>query len=300
MLTPFVFAILAATLCEVSTAAGDLRVSILPLPPLLIDGQPARAHTQGLEIVSNVFYVTARREDTQPKRSLLLRTDSQRSDWDVWDITPLTADGALTSLDHPGGFQSDGRSLWIPLAESRRHGRSIIRRFPFSSITPGQPLAAETEFSVEDHIGALAVSTESKTLLGASWDTERVYLWDYSGKRLRTFSRPELSARDLGVSPSSNQPRGLTVQDWKFVQGQLFASGLFRDPAAEPSTPQSRLARFTGFAEPSFQSKVTSLPKQFGTELSREGLAISGGHAWFLPEDLGPSNRVFRASLPEL
>jgi hypothetical protein len=75
-----------------------------------------------LEIKSGKYYVTARRDDVHPRRALLLRTDARGTDWDVWDITPVDAHGALTTLDHPGGMQSDGDRLWIPLAESKRKG----------------------------------------------------------------------------------------------------------------------------------------------------------------------------------
>ena len=42
------------------------------------------------------------------------------------------------------------------------------------------------------------------------------------------------------------------------------------------------------------------MPKQNGTELAREAMAIADGLAYFLPGDLGASNRVFRVSLAEL
>src|SRR5262249_48366315 len=158
----------------------DLPVEVVKLAPLLIDGRPARAHTQGLEIASGAFYVTARRDDPPPKRAFLLRTDPGRLDWDSWDVTPLDSQGALTAFDHPGGMQKDGDRLWIPVAESRRNGRSVIRAFSISRLTVGQRPTPEFEFAVNDHIGALAV-LPTKRLLGASWDTETVYLWDAGG-----------------------------------------------------------------------------------------------------------------------
>jgi len=281
-------------------SAQELAMEEINLPPLRINGQPAKAHTQGLEIESGEYYVTARRDDVQPRRALLLRTAAQRSDWDVWDITPVDANGALTSLDHPGGMQSDGERLWIPLAESRRKGRSLIRAYRIADLVAGQPFQAELEFPVNDHIGAVAVSAAQRVVLGANWDTEIVYVWGFDGRLHRTLSGAELESRRLGVVTGPSGRSGLAVQDWKIVDDRLFASGLFRGTELAPESPQSRLVFFTGFMERGFQWRSTILPKQNETELAREGMAISNGLVYFLPEDLGASNRILRASIADL
>ncbi len=280
--------------------ADDLRVEVVKFPPLLIDGQLGRAHTQGLEIKSGKYYVTARRDDVQPRRALLLRTDAGGTAWDVWDITPVDARGALTTLDHPGGMQSDGDRLWIPLAESKRNGRSLIRVFPMAGMVSGQPLKTEFEFPVNDHIGALAVSADRRIVFGANWDTEAVYVWDFSGRLQRTLNGPELERPGLGVISGANGRAGLAVQDWKVVGDRLFASGLFRGPGVALDSPQSRLMSFADFSEPGFQRWSIQLPKQNGTELAQEAMAISDGLVHFLPDDLGTSNRIFRVSLADL
>jgi hypothetical protein len=276
----------------------DLAVSVIRLPSLQIAGQPARAHTQGLEIISDKFHVTARRDDVQPRRALLLRTDAGRTDWDIWDITN-DHDG-LTTLDHPGGIQSDGQHLWIPLGESKRHGRSLIRRFPLARLVPGETLKADFEFAVNDHVGAVAVFAEQKTLLGANWDTEMVYVWDFAGKLQRTLEGPALAAREIGVVSGANGRAGLAVQDWKMVNDRLFASGLFRGGSVASGVPQSCLMSFTNFLRSDFQQISISLPSQTHTELAQEAMAISGGQVHFLPEDLGASNRIFRVSVADL
>jgi hypothetical protein len=154
--------------------ADDLAVEAVGLPSLQIKGQAARAHTQGLEIIDGKYYVTARRDDVRPQRALLLRTALARTDWDVWDITPVDDQGEITTLDHPGGMQSDGMRLWIPLAESKRGGRSVIRAFQLKEMSVGQPLKSDFEFPVNDHIGAIAVSAESRLIYGASWGTQKI------------------------------------------------------------------------------------------------------------------------------
>ena len=283
-----------------SSLAEDLTVTAITLPALRVDGKPARAHTQGLEIKSGKYYVTARREDVAPKRALLLRTDALGAEWEVWDITPIDARSGLTTLDHPGGMQSDGERLWIPVAESKRKGRSLIRVFRISSLVPGQPLKPELEFPVNDHIGAVAVCTARRLVFGANWDTETVYVWDFDGRLQQTLNGAELQSRGLGVVSGANSRAGLAVQDWKVVGDRLFASGLFRGSGVVLGAPQSRLMSFADFPGPGLLWRSSALPEQNGTELAREAMAIADGVVYFLPDDLGASNRMFRVSLAKL
>ncbi|MHC1769954.1 MAG: DUF6454 family protein [Verrucomicrobiia bacterium] len=276
-----------------SWAADRLQYEELRLPSFHLAGQPARAHTQGLEIVADRFYVTARLEDSLPRRALLLRTERGRSDWDVWDITPSDASRQPGNLDHPGGMQSDGKRLWIPLAESRRNGRSLIRAFPLQGLTPGGQLKPDVEVGVDDHIGALAVSRDADIVLGASWDTETVYVWDCQGHLQRTLTGPFLRAWGLG---SADGEVGLAVQDWKILNREVFASGLLK--GANVSVPPSRLLVFESLLTGPARSRSVSLPELDTTELGREGMAIDKGVVYFLPEDLGDSNRLFRIPLP--
>ena len=38
--------------------AAELKLEVIPLPPLSIDGQPARAHSQGLVVTGSAYFVT--------------------------------------------------------------------------------------------------------------------------------------------------------------------------------------------------------------------------------------------------
>ena len=280
--------------------AGDLALESIKLPALRVNGQAAKAHTQGMEIAAGQYFVTARRDDVLPKQALLLRTGSTRTDWDVWDITPVDTVGGVMALDHPGGMQSDGRLLWVPLAESKRNGRSIIRVYSIAGLVAGQPAKAEFEFPVEDHIGAMAVSVDRRLVFGASWDTEKVYVWNWQGRLQRTLSSTELGSRGLGVVTGPNGRAGLAVQDWKVVGDRLFASGLFHAPGTAAVSPASRFMSFAGFLETHFQRWSVALPTQKGIELGNEAMTISEGLVHFLPEDLGASNQVFRVSLADI
>ena len=301
---PWVYLTLAATAMLAfggdDSRADELSIEVVRLPSLQIDGQPVRAHTQGLELVQGRYYVTARREDLFPKRALLLRTDTRGTNWEVWDITPADARGNLTAMDHPGGMQSDGKNLWIPLAESKRKGRSVIRVFPMAGMIPGQPLRPDFEFPMDDHIGAVAVDKGRNVVYGANWDTESGYVWDFQGNLKRILSRTEMESRGLGVVNGAHGGAGLAVQDWKVVNHRLIASGLFHGPGVTPELPQSRLMWFSDFLNPGFQRQAIVLPKEHGVELAHEAMAISDGSAYFLPEDLGVSNRIFRVSLADL
>lgn len=290
--------ILILTLAAVQWVPADIRV--VNLPPLQVDERPARAHTQGLELVGPDFFVTARREDLSPKRALLLRTRRGRADWDVWDVTPSPGVAGAARLDHPGGLQSDGQRLWIPVAESFRYGRTVIRVFSLERLRPGQPAVADWEFPVTDHVGALAVDAKQQRVFGASWDTETVYVWDYKGHLQRTLRGAELRPRKLGARSGADGYGGLTVQDWKTVDGRLFASGLFRDPMlATETTPRSKLLVFSNFLDPTFECEAVSLPTREGGELAREAMAVSGRDLYFLPDDLGATNRLYRVPLTE-
>lgn len=262
------------------------------LPPLVIDGVSARAHTQGLEVVDGVYWVTARREDRPEKVPLLLRSHVGADHWEVW-ILPVSD----PAMDHPGGVQSDGRRLWIPVAESRPKGRSVVQAYVLRDLVPGRPARPEREFPVDDHIGAVAVLVDPPRLLGANWDTLTVYQWDDTGRLIRSVSGPALRTLGLGFGETH---AGLTVQDWKGVGGRLLASGLWRGPGSVRPNPASRLVWFDGRGE-SPGVPVMDVPGlRPGVELSREGMAVANGWIHWLPEDLGPTNRVFRVPMPSV
>jgi len=280
--------------------ADDLTIDEIPLPALRIEGQPAKAHTQGFEVAGASYYVTARREDLRPKRALLLRTAKSATYWDVWNITPRDSGNAGMPLDHPGGMQSDGQRLWIPIAQSKPKSRSIIRVFPLAALIAGQPLKPQFELPVNDHIGAIAVSTNHNLVLGANWDTESVYVWDLQGNLKRTLIGSDLRLRGLGAVAGADPRSGVAVQDWKIIGDRLFASGLVRQPDAPATASKSRFVSFSNFPESDFQRSTTTLPLHQGTELAREAMAISDGAILLLPADLGVSNRIFRVALTNI
>ena len=194
-------------------------------------------------------------------------------------------------------MQSDGKRLWIPVAQSVRHGRSIIRVFSLANLVPGRAATSDFEFEVPDHIGAIAVAPGQQRVFGASWDTETVYVWNFQGRLQRTLDGPDLVSRNLGAVRGAGGHAGIAVQDWKVAGDRFFASGLFTESNSVPPPPRSRLLIFQKFLEPAFECQTIRLPLREGTEIAQEAMAVSGGSVYFLPEDLGATNRVFRTSL---
>jgi hypothetical protein len=291
-------ATLVLTAMKVTSATAEFET--IGLPPLQIDGQTARAHTQGLEVIGEQYYVTARLESVVPKRAILLRTEAHRTRWDIWDITPNSVADVKAHLDHPGGMQSDGKRLWIPVAESVPHGQSVIRVFAFEHLVSGQAAVSDFDFRIADHIGAIAVELRQKLVFGANWDTETVYVWNFEGHLQRTMNGLELKSRSLGSVRGPGGRAGVAVQDWKCVGDRFFASGLFRDPESPTAGARSRLLIFERFLDPAFDCRTINLPTGEHTELAQEAMAISAGFVHFIPEDLGASNRLFRTSLDGL
>src|SRR5262249_42658859 len=147
---------------------------------------------------------------------------------------------------------------------------------------------------VVDHIGALAVATNQSLVLGASWDTETVYVWDLKGRLQRTLTGLELKSRNLGIVSGPGGHPGVAVQDWKMYGDRLYASGLFGDPGGTALRPRSRLLVFTHFLEAKCACETIPLPNEQPVELAQEAMVLSRDFLYYLPENLGSSNRCFR------
>jgi hypothetical protein len=72
---------------------------------------------------------------------------------------------------HPGGIDHDGAHIWVPVAEYRPDSRSIVYR-----VDPGT-LAATEVFRFPDHLGAVVVDTDDRSLHAVSWGARRFYRW---------------------------------------------------------------------------------------------------------------------------
>lgn len=280
------------------------------LPPLRDGARPMRAHTQGLVWASGRWWVTARREDVSPRSALLLAWRPGTDTWDHWELSAKPGFPGDPVLDHAGGFQMEGNRLWIPLAESRRRGRSVVAAYDVNGLTRGPRAVPAIEFPVPDHVGAIAVmrsasfgsSTGSTILLGASWDTESVYGWSTDGNREFLWNGGALQSRGLGPGPRGSTEGGVAVQDWKWQDGRLYASGLSLDHSGTNAPPYGRLLIFSDIGNPKAVVDARVVPRWQGMELAREAMFpdADGRGIWFLPADLALANRLVRVELGAL
>jgi hypothetical protein len=141
----------------------------------------------------------------------------------------LIADLALGegSIYHPGGIDFDGKSLWVPVAEYRPNSRSIVYR-----VDPDTMEATEV-FRVADHLGALAVNTDDRTLHGVSWGSRRFYRWTLGrGDTVTNAAEPLDALRTL------NPSHYVDYQDCKYVGSRrMLCSGVTeirQRPGAQP------------------------------------------------------------------
>lgn len=168
-------------------------------------------------------------------------------------------------LFHPGGFDVDDTSLWIPVAEYRPNSRAVIQR------RSRQTLQLLSSFPIPDHIGALAVAESTLTL--ANWDSRAFYTCSFDGKILQ--KRPN--------------PNPTSYQDIKFRYGTLIASGLY---------PKPRKGGAVEWLDPETLTPLQSIPfglTDRGTAFTHEGMDLRDNLLYLLPED-SPS-RLFVFSL---
>ena len=210
-----------------------------------IEIKAATFHVQGVDFDADRFWVTS--VDSANRKGYLQEFKIATGEW-VRRVELQDGDRF-----HPGGFGTDSKSLWIPVAEYRRASSAVIQR------RSKQSLELEDSFRVADHIGCLAVTPEY--LIGGNWDSRDFYLWDRHGKLIRKIA----------------SETGNAYQDMKFDGGMLVASGVLADRSGAMDwleVPSMRLVR-----------RVATPQTDRGASFSREGMAIRGKQLMLLPED---------------
>jgi hypothetical protein len=212
-------------------------------------------HVQGVDTDSRHVWVTS--VDT-PGRKGYLQEFSRGSGGLLRSVEVQEGDRF-----HPGGFATDDRSLWIPVAEYKRNSSALIQR------RDKQSLKLEYEFAVPDHIGCIAVNPEF--LVGGNWDSLDFYVWDHRGNLVNKIS-----------STTSN-----AYQDMKFDSGYLVASGLLPDRTGAVDWIEFPLMKLV--------HRLRAGKTDRGQVFTREGMAIRDGLLLLLPED--DSSRLFFFSI---
>ena len=138
-------------------------------------------HPQGLLKTGDRFLLTSV-EVFGPKEGLTQGAPGSRSG--IGHLFVFDRDGRLLhdlttgkgACFHPGGIDSDGDFVWIPVAEYRPDSSTVIYRLNLTS------LELDEAFRVDDHIGGLVIDRSRNRIHGVSWGSKRFYTWDLEGR----------------------------------------------------------------------------------------------------------------------
>ena len=108
---------------------------------------------------------------------------------------------------HPGGLASDGEFLYVPVSEYRPDSSCHIYKV---NVETFQQVGEPVKF--KDHVGALSIDRERKRIYGMSWNSARIYVWDYDWKLLYLNPNPILN---------------VGYQDMDFIGGNTLACSGF-------------------------------------------------------------------------
>jgi len=248
-------------------------------------------HPQGMVRIGERFYMSSVEINERTQRFAEPR--------DGLDRTPGRGRGHLYEFDaegrllrsltlaegdiyHPGGIDFDGTHIWMPVAEYRPNGRSIVYR-----VDP-RSMQAEEVFRFADHIGGLVMDRAGGTLHGVSWGSRRFYAWPIGadGRPTNLDARPEALRRP-------NPSHYVDYQDCKSVgDGLALCSGLNTYRPQGPSGPAFALGGVELVdllrVQPVFQLPV-ELWTERGLPMTQNPFFVAphgnGLRFWFAPED---------------
>lgn len=162
---------------------------------------------------------------------------------------------------HPGGFDANATSFWIPVAEYRRNSSAVIQK------RNRKTLALESSFVVKDHIGCVAVAKNQ--LYAGNWDARQVYEFTFDGREIRR--------RD--------NPSQVRFQDMKFRKSRLIGSGLTAGPGVVEFLHPDTLASL-------FRLEFGKTDR--GVVYTHEGMDFDGERLYFVSEDAPSRLFIFR------
>jgi hypothetical protein len=229
--------------------AGEHLNALRALPAVALQGETH--HVQGIDVHDATLWVSS--VDAKSKRGWVFVFD--RSTGKLKHSVEVQSGDRF----HPGGLSRDGSSIWVPVAEYRRSSTTNIQKRHAGT------LALQTEFAVNDHIGAVAVVKDQ--LVGANWDAREFYVWSKSGREIRKVANPT----------------GVAIQDMKYVNGTLVAGGLRKD--------KSGVVVWLEWPGLKTLRTLETGRTDRGVTFTQEGLAVQDRTLYLLPED-GPS-RLF-------
>ena len=150
-------------------------------------------HTEGLAMAGGHIFLSA--------VQIIEPTQKYPAPVDGYDRTPGKGIGHVFVLDqqghlqrditlgegdmyHPGGLDTDGMSVWVPVAQYRPNSSAIIYRID------AQSLAVSELFRVQDHIGGIVYDQVSGHLVGNNWGSRRFYEWNTQGRSTDSWNNP--------------------------------------------------------------------------------------------------------------
>lgn len=150
-------------------------------------------HTEGLAMAGGHIFLSA--------VQIIERTQKYPAPVGGYDRTPGKGIGHVFVLDqqghlqrditlgegdmyHPGGLDTDGTSVWVPVAQYRPNSSAILYRIDVRS------LAVSELFRVPDHIGGIVYDQVSGHLVGNNWGSRRFYEWNAQGHPTDTWDNP--------------------------------------------------------------------------------------------------------------
>jgi hypothetical protein len=256
-------------------------------------------HPQGLVKVGETFFLSSVQVVRRPKALPAPEDGFDRDPGQgVGHLFRFNRDGRLTgelqlgegTIYHPGGIDSDGEFLWVPVAEYRPLGRSKIYRIHMDS------LRATEVFSFGDHIGAVAFDSVSRVLHGVSWGSRHFYSWRIpeSGPVTDASIDPLLLRR-------RNTSYHIDYQDCHWIgHGKVICSGLRSRTGQQGSGAVDAVGGIelveAAIPRPLFQLPVDRKSPS-GRLLTQNAFwvepAPSGLRFWFIPDDGRATVRIF-------
>ena len=302
---------------------AGLSLSLLAAPPLLLPDSPVAGriqaltrastwtlersipmafpahHPQGMVKIGDRLFVSSVEVTTAPTRGAGEAGFDRDTGRGVGHLFEATLDGKLVAdvvlgegtMYHPGGLDYDGRDIWVTVAEYRPNSRSIVYRVDPATRTPVEV------FRVADHLGGVALDTETRTLHAVSWGSRWFYRF-----ALDPSGRPADATAPLDSLRTANRSHYVDYQDCKFVgAGRMLCSGIADVSRGAGQRPLGLggidlVDLATG--APVFQLPV-GLATPAGSSLTRnpsyfEAADGGGVRAWFLPDDDTATLYVYR------
>jgi hypothetical protein len=173
-------------------------------------------HPQGVIRVGERYFLSSVRipvdaegavDKTKPGRGFLIEVAPDRPEQATEAVEVNRVELCDAMVYHPGGLATDGEFLYVPVSEYRPDSNCRIYKVDVETLKQvGEPVR------FKDHIGALSIDRERKRIYGMSWNSARIYVWDYDWRLLYLNPNPILN---------------VGYQDMDFIGGNTLACSGF-------------------------------------------------------------------------